>query len=546
LRPSWKKDLRNGRDGGRVHTRFPPEPNGYLHIGHAKAICLDFGIAEKYGGKCNLRFDDTNPTKEDVEYVDSIKEDIHWLGFDWEDREYYASDYFGQLYDFALDLIRKGLAYVDDQSSEEIASQKGTPTEPGKNSPYRERPVEENLDLFQRMNAGEFPEGSRVLRAKIDMASSNMHMRDPVIYRILFHPHHRTGDTWKVYPMYDFAHGQSDFFEGVTHSLCTLEFEVHRPLYDWLVEHLKENDYRPRQTEFNRLNLSFTVLSKRVLLNLVKEGHVKGWDDPRMPTLTGLRRRGYTPESIRNFNDSIGYTKVMAQNDVGLLEYAVREDLNKKAPRVMAVLNPLKVIITNYPEDRSEDMETINNPEDPAMGSRTIPFSREIYIEKEDFMEDPPKKFFRLGPGREVRLKSAYIIKCEDYKKDQNGEISEVYCTYDEATRSGGPEANRKVKGTLHWVSARHALEAEVRLYDRLFSDPDPAGHKDRSPVDFLNPDSLKVITGYVEPSLKNAKPLDHFQFQRLGYFNADPDSTPEKLVFNRTVTLRDNWTKKP
>jgi glutaminyl-tRNA synthetase len=360
--------------------------------------------------------------------------------------------------------------------------------------------VEENLDLFQRMNAGEFPEGSRVLRAKIDMASSNMHMRDPVIYRILFHPHHRTGDTWKVYPMYDFAHGQSDFFEGVTHSLCTLEFEVHRPLYDWLVEHLKENDYRPRQTEFNRLNLSFTVLSKRVLLNLVKEGHVKGWDDPRMPTLTGLRRRGYTPESIRNFNDSIGYTKVMAQNDVGLLEYAVREDLNKKAPRVMAVLNPLKVIITNYPEDRSEDMETINNPEDPAMGSRTIPFSREIYIEKEDFMEDPPKKFFRLGPGREVRLKSAYIIKCEDYKKDQNGEISEVYCTYDEATRSGGPEANRKVKGTLHWVSARHALEAEVRLYDRLFSDPDPAGHKDRSPVDFLNPDSLKVITGYVSP----------------------------------------------
>jgi len=540
-----EEDLRTGRDGGRVHTRFPPEPNGYLHIGHAKAICLDFGIAEKYGGKCNLRFDDTNPTKEDVEYVDSIKEDIHWLGFDWEDREYYASDYFGQLYEFALDLIRKGLAYVDDQSSEEIASQKGTPTEPGKNSPYRERPVKENLDLFQRMNAGEFPEGSRVLRAKINMASSNMHMRDPVIYRILFHPHHRTGDAWKVYPMYDFAHGQSDFFEGVTHSLCTLEFEVHRPLYDWLVEHLKDNDYRPRQTEFNRLNLSYTVLSKRVLLNLVKEGHVKGWDDPRMPTLTGLRRRGYTPESIRNFNDSIGYTKVMAQNDVGLLEYAVREDLNRKASRVMAVLNPLKVIITNYPEDRSEDMETINNPEDPSMGSRTIPFSREIYIEKEDFMEDPPRKFFRLGPGREVRLKSAYIIKCEDYKKDENGEVIEVYCTYDEATRSGGPEADRKVKGTLHWVSVRHAVEAEVRLYDRLFSDPDPAGHKDKSPVDFLNPDSLKVITGYVEPSLAHARPLDHFQFQRLGYFNVDPDTTPEKLVFNRTVTLRDNWSKK-
>jgi len=540
-----EEDLRNGRDNGKVHTRFPPEPNGYLHIGHAKAICLDFGIAEKYGGKCNLRFDDTNPTKEDVEYVDSIKEDILWLGFDWEDREYYASDYFGKLFDFAIELIKNGLAYVDDQSSEEMASQKGTPTEAGTHSPYRDRSVEENLDLFQRMNAGEFPEGSRVLRAKVDMASPNMHMRDPVIYRILFHPHHRTGDTWKVYPMYDFAHGQSDFFEGVTHSLCTLEFEVHRPLYDWLVEHLKNNDYRPRQTEFNRLNLSYTVLSKRVLLKLVKEGHVKGWDDPRMPTLTGLRRRGFTPESIRNFNDSIGYTKVMAQNDVGLLEYAVREDLNKKAPRVMAVLNPLKLIITNYPKDRSEDMETINNPEDESMGSRTIPFSREIYIEKEDFMEDPPKKFFRLGPGREVRLKSAYIIKCEDYKKDEKGEVTEVYCTYDEATRSGGPEAGRKVKGTLHWVSAKHAIEAEVRLYDRLFSDPDPAGHKDKSPVDFLNPDSLKVITGYVEPSLEGAKPLDQFQFQRLGYFNVDPDSTADKLVFNRTVTLRDNWSGK-
>lgn len=540
-----EQDLRTGRDSGRVHTRFPPEPNGYLHIGHAKAICLDFGIAEKYGGKCNLRFDDTNPMKEDLEYVDSIKEDIHWLGFDWENREYFASDYFGKLYDFAIELIKKGLAYVDDQSSEEIANQKGTPTKPGTNSPFRDRSVEENLDLFQRMNTGEFPEGSRVLRAKIDMASSNMHMRDPVIYRILFHPHHRTGDSWKVYPMYDFAHGQSDFFERVTHSLCTLEFEVHRPLYDWLVEHLMIDDYRPRQTEFNRLNLSYTVLSKRVLLDLVKEGRVKGWDDPRMPTLTGLRRRGYTPESIRNFNDSIGYTKVMAQNDVGLLEFAVREDLNKKAPRVMAVLNPLKVIITNYPEDKTEEMETINNPEDETMGSRTIPFSREIYIEREDFMDDPPKKFFRLGPGREVRLKSAYIIKCEDFKKDANGEVVEVHCTYDEATRSGGPEANRRVKGTLHWVSVRHALEAEVRLYDRLFNDSDPAGHKDREPVDFLNPDSLRIITGYVEPSLKLARPLDHFQFQRLGYFNMDPDSTPEKLVFNRTVTLRDNWSKK-
>jgi len=540
-----EEDLHAGRDQGRIHTRFPPEPNGYLHIGHAKAICLDFGIAKKYGGKCNLRFDDTNPTKEDVEYVDSIKADIKWLGFDWEDREYYASDYFGQLYDFAINLIKKGLAYVDDQSSEEMAAQKGTPTEPGTSSPYRDRSVEENLDLFQRMNSGEFPEGSRVLRAKIDMASPNMHMRDPVIYRILFHPHHRTGDTWKVYPMYDFAHGQSDFFEGVTHSLCTLEFEVHRPLYDWLVEHLKEDDYRPRQTEFNRLNLSYTVLSKRLLLELVEKGYVKGWDDPRMPTLTGLRRRGYTPESIRNFNDSIGYTKVMANNDVGLLEYAIREDLNKKAPRVMGVLNPLKLIVTNYPEDRMEEMETINNPEDESMGSRTIPFSREIYIEKEDFMEDPPRKFFRLGPGREVRLKSAYIIKCEDYKKDEQGNVTEVYCTYDEATRSGGPEANRKVKGTLHWVSAPHALEAEVRLYDRLFNDPEPAGHKDKSPIDFLNPDSLKIITGYVEPSLKEAKALDHFQFQRLGYFNVDPDTTPEKLVFNRTVTLRDNWSKK-
>ncbi|MEN8156303.1 MAG: glutamine--tRNA ligase/YqeY domain fusion protein [Bacteroidota bacterium] len=540
-----EEDLRSGRDQGKVHTRFPPEPNGYLHIGHAKAICLDFGIAEQHGGKCNLRFDDTNPVKEDVEYVDSIKEDIKWLGFDWEEREYYTSDYFGKLYDFAVELIKKGLAYVDDQSSEEMASQKGTPTEPGSHSPFRERSAEENLDLFQRMNTGEFPEGSRVLRAKIDMASSNMHMRDPVIYRIIFHPHHRTGDRWKVYPMYDFAHGQSDFFEGITHSLCTLEFEVHRPLYDWLVEHLKADDYRPRQTEFNRLNLSYTVLSKRVLLNLVKEGHVNGWDDPRMPTISGLRRRGYTPESIRNFNDSIGYTKVMATNDVGLLEFAIREELNKRAPRVMGVLDPLKLIITNYPEGKTEEMETINNPEDESMGSRTIPFSREVYIERGDFMEDPPRKFFRLGPGREVRLKSAYIIKCEDYKKDEQGNITEVYCTYDEATRSGGPEAGRKVKGTLHWVSAKDAIEAEVRLYDRLFNDPDPAGHKDKNPADFLNPDSLRVITGYVEPSLKEAKPLDHFQFQRLGYFNVDPDTTPGKLVFNRTVTLRDNWAKR-
>ena len=540
-----EEDLRSGRDQGRVHTRFPPEPNGYLHIGHAKAICLDFGIAEKYGGKCNLRFDDTNPTKEDVEYVDSIKEDIRWLGFDWENREYYASDYFGKLYDFAVDLIKRGLAYVDDQSSEEIANQKGTPTESGQHSPYRDRPVEENLELFRRMNAGEFPEGSRVLRAKIDMASSNMHMRDPVIYRILFHPHHRTGDTWKVYPMYDFAHGQCDYFEGVTHSLCTLEFEVHRPLYDWLVEQLRSGEYRPRQTEFNRLNLSYTVLSKRVLLEFVRNGHVKGWDDPRMPTLSGLRRRGYTPESIRSFNDSIGYTKVMATNDVGLLEFAVREDLNKKVPRVMAVLHPLRVVITNYPEGKEEWMETINNPEDETMGTRTVPFSRELFIERDDFMEDPPRKYFRLGPGREVRLKSAYIIRCDDFVKDELGEVVEVRCTFDEATRSGGPEANRKVKGTLHWVSATHALQAEVRLYDRLFSDPDPAGHKDKSPADFINPHSLEVITGYVEPSLKDAQALDHFQFQRIGYFNVDPDSVPGKLVFNRTVPLRDTWSKK-
>ena len=539
-----EEDLRTGRDNGRVHTRFPPEPNGYLHIGHAKAICLDFGIAGKYGGKCNLRFDDTNPTKEDVEYVDSIKEDIHWLGFDWEDREYYASDYFGKLYDFAVDLIHRGLAYVDDQSSAEIAAQKGTPTVPGTSSPYRDRAVEESLDLFRRMNAGEFPEGSRVLRAKIDMASPNMHMRDPVLYRILYTPHHRTGTTWKVYPMYDFAHGQCDYFEGVTHSLCTLEFEVHRPLYDWLVEKLMTDDYRPRQTEFNRLSLTYTLLSKRLLLELVKQGHVKGWDDPRMPTLSGLRRRGYTPESIRNFNDSIGYTKVIATNDVGLLEFAVREDLNKRAPRVMAVLDPLKVIITNYPEGRTEEMETVNNPEDESMGSRTIPFSREIYIERDDFMEDPPGKYFRLAPGREVRLKSAYIIQCDDFKKDGSGSITEVYCTYDEATRSGGPQASRKVKGTLHWVSAKHALEAEVRLYDRLFSDPDPAGYKNRTPVEFLNPDSLRVVTGYVEPSLEGAKPLDHFQFQRIGYFNLDPDSKPGKPVFNRTVPLRDTWAR--
>ncbi|MFZ5940078.1 MAG: glutamine--tRNA ligase/YqeY domain fusion protein [Bacteroidota bacterium] len=537
-----EEDLREGKNNGRVHTRFPPEPNGYLHIGHAKAICLDFGIAQKHKGKCNLRFDDTNPVKEDVEYIDSIKEDIHWLGFDWEDREYYASDYFGKLYEFALALIRKGLAYVDDQSAEEISAQKGTPTEAGKESPYRSRTPEENIDLFEKMNQGVFPEGSKVLRAKIDMASPNMHMRDPIIYRIINHPHHRTGTAWKVYPMYDFAHGQSDYFEGITHSLCTLEFEVHRPLYNWFIDQLKTDDYRPRQIEFNRLNLNYTVMSKRKLLELVQKKLVSGWDDPRMPTLCGLRRRGYTPESIRNFVDSIGYTKVEAINDVGLLEFAIREDLNKRAPRVMGVLNPLKVVITNYPEGQSEEMETINNPEDESMGSRMIPFSRELYIEKEDFMENPPSKFFRLFPGGEVRLKSAYIIKCEEVFKDANGEITELHCTYDPDTRSGGPSANRKVKGTLHWVSVPHALKAEIRLYDRLFNDPDPDGHKDVDFKEFLNPDSLKVITGYVEPGMAGCRVNDHFQFQRIGYFSVDPDSKDGRLVFNRTVGLRDNW----
>jgi len=540
-----EKDLSDGKNSGRVHTRFPPEPNGYLHIGHAKAICLDFGMAEKYGGMCNLRFDDTNPTKEDVEYVDSIKEDIQWLGFTWEDREYYASDYFGKLWDFAVSLIRRGLAYVDDQSAETISEQKGTTTQPGIASPYRDRTVEENLDLFFRMNEGEFEEGSRVLRARIDMASPNMHMRDPIIYRILYTPHHRTGTKWKVYPMYDFAHGQSDYFEGITHSLCTLEFEVHRPLYDWFIDQLKSDDYRPRQIEFNRLNLTYTVMSKRKLLELVKDGVVKGWDDPRMPTLCGLRRRGYTPESIRRFVDLIGYTKVEAINDVSLLEYAIREDLNKRAPRVFGVINPLKVIITNYPEGATENMEILNNPEDETQGTRLVPFSREIYIEKEDFMENPPHKFFRLAPGQEVRLKGAYIIKCTGVKKNANGEIVEVHCTYDQATRSGGSDSDRKVKGTLHWVSAAHALDAEVRLYDRLFNDEDPSGHKDADAREFLNPGSLTVLTGCkVEPSLAEARPMNKFQFQRIGYFCVDYDSVKGNLVFNRTVGLKDTWAK--
>ncbi|MEX0987236.1 MAG: glutamine--tRNA ligase/YqeY domain fusion protein [Bacteroidales bacterium] len=540
-----EEDLREGKNEGRIHTRFPPEPNGYLHIGHAKAIHIDFGTAEKYGGMCNLRFDDTNPVKEEVEYIDSIREDIHWLGYDWEGREFYASDYFGKLYDFAVDLIKRGLAYVDDQPSEVIASQKGTTSVPGLESPFRNRTVDENLDLFQRMNKGEFAEGTRVLRAKIDMAAPNMHMRDPVIYRIINRPHHRTGTAWKVYPMYDFAHGQSDYFEGITHSLCTLEFEVHRPLYDWFIDKLMTDKYRPRQIEFNRLNLTYTVMSKRKLLQMVNDRVVNGWDDPRMPTLSGLRRRGYTPGSIKNFINSIGYTKVEALNDYSLLEFAVREDLNKTAPRVMAVLDPLKVIITNYPEGKTEELQTVNNPEDESMGSRTIPFSRELYIERSDFMEDPPKKFFRLGPDREVRLKSAYIIKCEDFEKDAEGNVTELHCTYDPETKSGGANAGRKVKGTLHWVSTEHAVEAEIRLYDRLFTDPEPDGHKEREFMEFINPDSLNVIRGFVEPGLTSAKTLDHFQFQRLGYFNLDPDSKPENLVFNRTVALRDTWSNK-
>lgn len=538
-------DLEAGKNGGRIHTRFPPEPNGYLHIGHAKAICLNFGMAQKYGGKCNLRFDDTNPVKEDVEYVDSIKEDIRWLGFDWEDREYYASDYFGELFEYAVDLIKRGLAYVDDQSAEIIAEQKGTPTKAGEESPYRSRPIEENLDLFYRMNEGEFDEGSRVLRVKIDMASPNMHMRDPIIYRILKKEHHRTGDKWNVYPMYDFAHGECDYYEGITHSLCTLEFEVHRPLYDWLVEHLKSDDYRPRQIEFNRLNLTYTVMSKRRLLELVQEERVKGWDDPRMPTLCGLRRRGYTPESIKKFIDMIGYTKVEAINDVTLLEHAVRDDLNIKAPRVFGVLNPVKVVITNYPDDMVEELELINNPEDESMGSRKVHFCKEVYIEREDFMEDPPNKFFRLAPGREVRLKGAYIVKCDSFKRNKRGEIKEIYCTYDKETKSGNEQSGRRVKGTLHWVSAQHAADAEIRLYDRLFKHENPLEDKEIDFREFLNPDSLEILEGCkIEPWLADAKPLEKFQFQRMGYFCVDYDSTPDKPVFNRTISLKDTWAK--
>ncbi len=538
-----EEDLKSGKHGGRVQTRFPPEPNGYLHIGHAKAFCLDFGIAEEYGGKCNLRFDDTNPITEDTSYVDAIRKDIKWMGFDWGDREFYASDYFDQLYEFALKLIEKGKAYVCELSADEVNATRGTDFEPDKPSPYRDRPIAENLDLFKRMKNGEFPNDSMTLRARIDLASTNMHMRDPILYRIRHAHHHRTGDKWCIYPMYDWAHGQSDSIEGITHSLCTLEFVPHRPLYEWFISELEI--FPSRQIEFARLNLSYTIMSKRKLLQLVNEGHVSGWDDPRMPTLHGLRRRGYTPASIRAFTELVGIAKRENVIDVALLEFCVREDLNKLAPRVMAVLNPVKLVVDNYPEGLVEELETVNNPEDESAGTRKMPFSRELYIERDDFMEDPPKKYFRLSPGSEVRLKSAYIIKCESVVKDDTGNITEIHVTYDASSHSGSAEAQRKVKGTLHWVSAPHALDAEVRLYDRLFNDPDPDGHKDQNFKDFLNPDSLTVLRHCkVEPSLKSANHLDHLQFTRLGYFSVDPDSKPDALVFNRTVGLKDTWAK--
>ena len=540
-----KEDLEAGKNGGRLNTRFPPEPNGYLHIGHAKAIIMDFGAAEKFGGTCNLRFDDTNPQKEDTEYVNAIMEDIHWLGYDWEDRLYYASDYFQQLFDLACRMILEDKAYVDEQTSEEIAAQKGTPTTPGQNSPYRNRPVEESLDLFKRMNEGEFEEGRYVLRAKIDMAHSNMHFRDPIMYRIIKTPHWRTGTTWKVYPMYDFAHGQSDYFEGVTHSICTLEFVPHRPLYEYFVKELADETYCPRQIEFNRLNLTYTVMSKRKLLQLVKEGLVRGWDDPRMPTLCGLRRRGYTPSAIKDFVNRIGYTKYEALNHIELLEHSIREDLNKTATRVSVVQNPVKLILTNYPEDKVEMMHMDNNPEDPNAGQHEMPFGREIWIEGEDFMENPPKKFFRLAPDKEVRLKGAYIIKCTGVKKDEEGNIVEIYAEYDPETKSGMPGSERKVKGTLHWVAVNSAVKAEVRDYDRLFSVENPSAEEGDF-RDLLNPDSLKVRENVMlEPWLaERVKAGDHYQFQRLGYYTVDPDTTADHIVFNKTIGLKDTWAK--
>ena len=540
-------DLQAGKNDGLVHTRFPPEPNGYLHIGHAKSICLNFGLAKTFSGVCNLRFDDTNPSKEEVEYVDSIKEDVRWLGFDWGENEFFASNYFEKLHAYALQLIKMGKAYVCDLTPAETREYRGTLQEAGRNSPFRERSVEENLDLFARMRAGEFADGTKVLRAKIDMASGNMNMRDPVIYRIAKVSHHRTGDQWCIYPMYDFAHGLSDAIEGITHSICTLEFEDHRPLYDWFIEQL-QTTARPRQIEFARLNLSYTVMSKRKLMQLVDEKLVSGWDDPRLPTLSGLRRRGYTPESIRNFCERIGVAKRNSMVDVALLEHAVREDLNKKAARYMAVLRPLKVVIENYPEDQIEELDAVNNPEDESMGRRKVPFARELYVERDDFMEDAPKKFYRLTPGREVRLRYAYFVRCERVEKDENGVVTTIYCTYDPATRGGSSPDGRKVKSTLHWVAAKTAVSAEVRLYDRLFSDPDPAAEKDgESFTTKINPDSLNVLDDCkLEPALSEVTVDRAVQFERLGYFIVDnKDSTVEKTVFNRTVTLRDNWAKK-
>ncbi len=537
-------DLATKGEGWKVHTRFPPEPNGYLHIGHAKAICLNFGIANQYGGLTNLRFDDTNPVTEDTEYVDSIKRDIRWLGFDWEDREYYASDYFETLYQYAIKLIKKGLAYVDDSTPDEIAEMKGVPTLPGKASPYRDRSIEENLELFEGMRAGKFEDGSKVLRAKIDMSSPNMHMRDPVIYRIKSEPHHRTGDKWVIYPMYDFAHGQSDSIEEITYSLCTLEFENHRPLYDWLIEALEI--FPSRQIEFARLNVSYMITSKRKLLRLVEEGHVEGWDDPRMPTIAGLRRRGFTAASLRNFSDRVGIAKRDNLIELSLLEFCVREDLNKIASRVMVVLDPIKLVIDNYPEHQYEDLPAENNPEDPDAGSRMLPFGRELYIEREDFMADPPKKYFRLGPDRNVRLKHAYVIHCHDFMTDEEGKVTEVRCTYFPDSKSGEDTSGVKAKGTLHWVSIPHAVSAEIRHYETLFTDPEPTNHEDKDFLEFLNPKSMEVVlNAALEPSLLETEGIQHFQFMRQGYYVSDPDSTPQRLIFNRVVGLRDSWSKK-
>lgn len=536
-------DLKSGKNDNRVHTRFPPEPNGYLHIGHAKSICLNFGIAEKYNGLCNLRFDDTNPTKEEVEYVDSIIEDVKWLGFDWGNRLYYASDYFDQMYDLAVKMIKKGKAFVCDLSAEEVSATRGTPSLPSQPSPYRNRSIEENLDLFARMKAGEFPDGSKTLRAKVSLDSPNMQMRDPAMYRIRHAPHHRTGNKWCIYPMYDWAHGLEDSIEKITHSLCTLEFENHRPLYDWYLNEAEV--YRPQQIEFARLNLSYTVMSKRKLLELVQENLVNGWDDPRMPTISGMRRRGFTPEALRTFSDRIGIAKRNNVIDVAMLEHTVREDLNKRSKRVMAVLDPLKITLKNYPEGQSEELEAVNNPEDESAGTRMIPFSREIYIEREDFMEDAPKKFFRLAPGNEVRLRYAYFITCEEVIKDEAGNITELICTYDPLSKGGKSPDGRKVKGTLHWVDANQNIEAEVRIYDRLFTVPDPDGNKEQSYKELLNPDSLSIIKkAYVEPSVAGAEALSYYQFERLGYFNVDKDSTKGRMVFNRTVGLKDSWAK--